>query len=99
MPSRFPSTTRFRSPSATSPAALPSGGSDGSIDFGYYKAVTIGDFVWNDANGNGIQNTGEAWIAGLSQTFTGRSGSGVSVTDHATTSAGGAYQFKEAPGT
>src|SRR5205807_557458 len=86
-------------PSATSPAVLPSGGSDGRIDFGYYKPVTIGDFVWNDVNGNGIQNSGEPGIAGVTLTLTGSTGAGVSVTDHATTSASGAYQFTEAPGT
>src|SRR5947199_24239 len=49
----FPYTTLFRSsnanPSATSPTTLPGGTSDLSVDFGYYKNVTIGDFVWNDS--------------------------------------------------
>src|SRR5688572_27635686 len=32
--------------------------------FGDPKATTVGDRVWNDANGNGIQDAGEAGIAG-----------------------------------
>src|SRR5437660_1176343 len=45
-----------------------------------------------------MQNTGEPGIAGVTLTLTGSTGAGVSVTDHATTSASGAYQFTEAPG-
>src|SRR5439155_1227904 len=87
------------SPSGTTPSALPSGGSDTSVDFGYYKPITIGDFVWTDSNANGIQNTGEAGIQGVTLTLTGTTGAGVSVTDHATTNASGLYSFTEAPGT
>src|SRR3989442_15020 len=32
------------SPSGTSPSALASGGSDQTIDFGFYKPVMIGDY-------------------------------------------------------
>ena len=38
--------------------------SDYTIDFGYFFAG-IGDYVWNDANQNGIQDMGEAGIAGV----------------------------------
>ena len=61
--------------------------------------VTIGDFVWNDVNANGIQNAGEAGINGVTLTLSGTDGTGQSVTDHATTSGNGAYLFTEAPGT
>ncbi|MGA2500223.1 MAG: SdrD B-like domain-containing protein, partial [Tepidisphaeraceae bacterium] len=86
-------------PSGTTPAALPGGSSDLTVDFGYYQPVSIGDYVWNDANANGIQNTGEAGISGVTLTLTGTNGSGGSVADHATTNASGAYLFTEAPGT
>jgi hypothetical protein len=86
-------------PSSTTPATLPSGGSDQSIDFGFYQPVTIGNFVWNDSNANGIQKSGEPGINGVTLTLTGTNGAGVSVTDHATTSGNGAYLFTEAPGT
>ena len=84
-------------PSGTTPTTLPGGGSDLTVDFGYYKPVTIGDYVWNDSNGNGIQNAGETGIGGVTLTLTGTNGTGGSVTDHATTSASGAYLFTEAP--
>jgi len=34
------------------------------------EPVTIGDFVWNDLNGNGIQDTGEPGINGVAVTVT-----------------------------
>jgi uncharacterized repeat protein (TIGR01451 family) len=86
-------------PSGTSPATLAGGSSDLSVDFGYYKNVTIGDFVWNDSNANGIQDSGESGIKGVTLTLTGTNGAGVSVTDHATTDSSGKYLFTEAPGT
>ena len=33
-------------------------------DAGFYLGATIGDRAWNDANRNGIQDTGEANLAG-----------------------------------
>ena len=84
------------SPSST---ALPSGGSDQTIDFGFYQPVTIGNFVWNDLNGNGVQDAGEPGIAGVTVTLTGMTGSGVAVTATTTTDANGAYSFTEPPGT
>ncbi len=85
-------------PSGTSPSTLAGGGSDLTVDFGYYKPITIGDFVWNDTNANGIQNAGEPGINGVTLTLTGTNGAGMSVTDHATTSGNGGYLFTEAPG-
>ena len=85
--------------SATTPTTLNSGASDPSLDFGYYRPVTIGDFVWVDTNGNGVQDSGEPGISGVTLTLTGTSAAGVSVTDHATTSGAGAYAFSEPPGT
>jgi hypothetical protein len=87
------------SPSATSPATLPSGSGDLTVDFGYYKRVTVGDFVWEDTNGNGIQDGGEPGIPGVTLTLTGITGAGASVTDHATTDSTGHYLFTELPGT
>jgi hypothetical protein len=59
-----------------------------SIDFGYTKGTgKIGDRVWNDANGNGIQDGGEAGIAGVTVTL----GGAASATT--TTDASGNYLF------
>src|SRR5439155_409038 len=91
-------------PTGTTPAALPSGGSDQTLDFGFYQPVSIGDFVWNDTNGNGVQDSGEAGINGVTLTLTGITGAGVSVSQTTTTATNGGnagyYQFGNlAPGT
>ncbi len=86
-------------PSMTSPIILPPAGADPSIDFGFYRPVTIGNFVWADGNANGVQDAGEPGIAGVALTLTGTDGAGNPVTRPATTGAGGAYLFTEAPGT
>ncbi|MEP7343946.1 MAG: SdrD B-like domain-containing protein, partial [Gemmatimonadaceae bacterium] len=52
----------------------------------------VGDFVWDDTNGNGIQDVSEPGIAGVTVTLT---GPGVSRTT--TTDAGGQYLFTELP--
>src|SRR5207237_1107011 len=85
------------SPSGTTPGALPSGGSDNTLEFGFYRPITIGDFVWNDLNGNGVQDAGEPGIAGVTLTLTGTTGAGASVTDTTTTNASGAYHFPASP--
>ncbi len=36
-----------------------------TVDSGFYKYAKIGDKVWNDTNGNGIQDTGETGKAGV----------------------------------
>ncbi len=63
------------------------------------KPVTIGDFVWNDLNGDGIQDAGEPGIQGVTLTLAGTDANGNPVTDHQTTDAAGHYLFTEAPGT
>ena len=93
------STDSNPNPSGTTPVALNSGTSDSTIDFGYYKPVTIGDFVWLDTNGNGIQDNGELGIAGVTLTLSGTNAAGASVTDQAATDSNGHYSFSEAPGT
>jgi len=93
------STDSNGSPSGTTPGTLAEGQSDLTVDFGYYKPVTIGDFVWNDVNANGVQDGGETGVANVSLTLTGTSGTGTAVTDHVTTDGTGHYQFSEAPGT
>ena len=39
------------------------GATDETADFGYYiESSSIGDFVWEDTNGDGIQDVGESGI-------------------------------------
>ena len=62
-----------------------------TIDFGYTNPVTIGDFVWEDLNGNGQQNVGEPGLAGVAVTVFRSSNNTVAAS---TVSSGtGAYSF------
>ena len=50
-----------------------SGNTNATVDFGYYKTpAALGDFVWNDANHDGIQdpNPSEAGLANVTVTLT-----------------------------
>ncbi len=82
-----------------STVTLAAGGSDSTIDFGFYQPVTIGNYVWNDANGNGIQDGSETGIAGVTVTLTGTDGAGNPVSQTTTTDSNGLYSFTAAPGT
>ncbi|MCB9296611.1 MAG: carboxypeptidase regulatory-like domain-containing protein [Lewinellaceae bacterium] len=44
---------------------LESGENDPTIDAGYYESAFIGDFVWQDTDGDGIQDAGEPGIPGV----------------------------------
>jgi hypothetical protein len=54
------------------------------------QKASIGDFVWNDSNANGIQDTGEVGVGGVTVHLTTPSGSILQTT---TTTSGGAYSF------
>src|SRR5205814_2253085 len=89
----------------TTPSPLLSGGSDQTIDFGFYKLGRAACKDREDSNGNGVQNEGETGINGVTLTLTGTTGAGASVgplTTSTVTNAGqaGYYQFGNlAPGT
>jgi sarcosine oxidase gamma subunit len=61
--------------------------------------VTVGDFVWHDLNANGVQDSDEPGINGVTLTLTGTDANGNPVTDHRTTAGNGGYLFVEQPGT
>ncbi|MGG9972476.1 SdrD B-like domain-containing protein [Ferruginibacter sp. SUN002] len=74
----------------------PGGNTNNTYDFGLKGTGSIGDFVWNDLNGNGIQDAGEPGIAGVTVTLTYPNAATVSTT----TDANGGYLFSNlAPGT
>jgi hypothetical protein len=66
-----------------------------NIDAGIYTPVVIGDFAWNDANGNGIQDPGEGGKAGVIVNLLDNNGN---VVQTQTTTGNGLYQFSAAPG-
>ncbi len=59
-------------------------------DAGLYQTASLGDFVWNDLNANGIQEAGEPGINGVTVELF--NGSGVSQ-GTTTTAGGGLYSF------
>lgn len=64
---------------------------DQTIDFGYVSpASSLGDFVWADKNGNGIQDQGESGIPGVTVKLYDCSGTSKGQT---TTDANGFYTF------
>jgi hypothetical protein len=65
--------------------------------------LEIGNRIWNDANGNGIQDAGEAALANISlELFLDADNNGIpdgAAIGAVTTSASGTYYFTSAPGT
>ncbi len=75
------------------------GGSFPNLDFGYRSSaqISLGDRVWNDADGDGLQDSGEAGLNGVSVQLL---NSGGTVIATQTTSGSGNYSFTNlAPGT
>ncbi|HOX04248.1 MAG TPA: SdrD B-like domain-containing protein, partial [Verrucomicrobiota bacterium] len=72
------------------------GGQTGNADFGYYgiPAAALGDRVWNDANGNGVQDSGEAGLANVAVTLTVVYPDGTVASVTALTDASGHYAFE-----
>ncbi len=65
-------------------------------DFGYQAFAGIGDFVWNDGNGNGIQDSGEVGINGVTVNLLDSGGAVISTTTtgpNPTTGEAGYYEF------
>ncbi|MBI1802757.1 MAG: carboxypeptidase regulatory-like domain-containing protein, partial [Chloroflexi bacterium] len=61
-----------------------------SYDFGYYPPASLGDLVWVDTNGNGIQDGGEAGLAGVTVNLLDSGGNVIGTT---TTNGSGGYSF------
>ncbi|MEY4927379.1 MAG: hypothetical protein RI894_1815, partial [Bacteroidota bacterium] len=68
-----------------------------TVDLGLYPTVTpptygsIGDFVWEDKDKNGLQNAGERGLPGVTVTL--YAADGITVLAQTTTSANGFYSF------
>ena len=79
---------------------LVSGESNLTYDAGYYEPASIGDYVWHDLDGDGIQDPNEPGIADVTVTLTGTDGQGNPVTLTTTTAPDGSYNFPNlVPGT
>jgi hypothetical protein len=76
--------------------ALAPGANDANWDAGIYQPVTVGDLVWNDTNANGIQDSGEVGVDGVTvELFRSVDDSLVGTV---TTAGGGLYSFTTVPG-
>jgi hypothetical protein len=73
---------------------------DETVDAGFFKCASIGDYVWEDFNSNGIQDASEFGLEGVVVLLNGTTGSGASVSMNDTTDVDGHYLFAcLAPGT
>ncbi|EAM51570.1 SdrD B-like domain-containing protein [Crocosphaera watsonii WH 8501] len=75
---------------------LASGENNPTIDAGFFNTASLGDFVFEDSNANGIQDTGETGIGGVEVTLladTDNDGNIDDVVDTATTAPDGSYEF------
>jgi protocatechuate 3,4-dioxygenase beta subunit len=76
---------------------LESGENDMTWDAGLYQLASLGDYVWEDLNGNGIQESNESGIASVTVELLDASGS---VTQTTQTNSSGYYLFPNLkPGT
>jgi hypothetical protein len=64
-----------------------------AADFGFEPLGSIGDFVWSDLDGDGLQDVGETGIGGILVTLTNPDGS----TATTTTNPDGSYLFSNLP--
>ncbi|MDP3418833.1 SdrD B-like domain-containing protein [Falsiroseomonas sp.] len=79
------------------PVMLFSGDARRDLDAGLFQRVEIGDRVWRDLNGNGVQDQGEPGARGITVRLLDAGGSVIATT---TTAINGAYAFKDLlPGT
>ncbi|MCL4205900.1 MAG: DUF4347 domain-containing protein, partial [Pirellulaceae bacterium] len=78
----------------TSQVTLISGQSNLNVDVGLYQPVSIGDFVWEDLDGDGIQDAGEPGVQGVQVTLYDVHGVPVATT---TTDPNGFYSFGDLP--
>ncbi len=77
---------------------LAAGATDSSIDLGVYEFASLGDFVWDDLDADGVQDAGEPGVPGVTVTLLGSDGTTVVATT--TTDANGGYEFTDlVPGT
>jgi len=57
-------------PNSATALTLPAGGSHLTADFGFVAETGVGDRVWLDTNGDGVQDPGEPGIPGVAITVT-----------------------------
>ena len=80
----------------TDAVTLAAGDENLTLDAGLYRTASLGDFVWDDLNGDGLQDAGEPGVEGVTVNLYDGDGNLVGTT---TTDADGLYAFTDlAPG-
>ncbi|MCU0511413.1 MAG: PKD domain-containing protein, partial [Anaerolineae bacterium] len=69
------------------------------VDFAFIRRVSLGDRVWRDTNNNGVQDSGEPGIPGVTVILRGTDLFGNPVAASMPTGATGLYNFNVLPGT
>ncbi|GBF79047.1 Ser-Asp rich fibrinogen-binding, bone sialoprotein-binding protein [Aphanothece sacrum FPU1] len=82
----------------TQSVTLTSGEFNGTLDAGLFRKASLGDFVFEDKNANGIQEAGELGVSGVTVTLIGGGADGIingvgDTTVTTTTNASGIYGF------
>lgn len=77
----------------TSIYVLEEGDTTLTVDAGYFRLSKLGDFVWEDLNANGIQDSGEPGIEGVKVVLTGTDIFGNAVEKEILTDNSGMYMF------
>jgi large repetitive protein len=92
LPAHYSETYDLDGTSSANQATVTLTASRTDVDFGYRAVGTysIGDRVWNDSNSNGVQNSGESGIGGVTVQLLNSSGTVIAT---ATTSSSGNYSF------
>ena len=78
----------------TQQVTLTSGAYDDTLDAGFFRPAALGDFVFEDRNGNGVQDAGDPGIAGVAVELLSTGGVVVATT---TTGLAGDYRFSGLP--
>eukprot|EP00903_Cladosiphon_okamuranus_P000629 g627.t1 len=74
----------------TGVVTLESGENDDTNDAGFYEPASLGDFVWEDLNGDGIQDANEPGVEGVTVNLKDETGAVIATT---TTDGTGFYEF------
>ncbi len=80
-------------PNAIGGIAIADGQNGINYNFGHVQPVTVSGLVYQDTNGNGVLDSGEPGIGGVTLTLSGTNNLGNSVTATTTTAANGTYSF------
>ena len=89
-PRRRPTTSTAPAPPTPPRSPWPPAQSRTDVDFGYRGTASVGDRVWNDADGDGVQDAGEPGITGVTVELLDSTGNVIATT---ITAGDGIYTF------